>query len=178
MRNARAAATHSLSRLVCDRLGLLEPDGRTIVGLAALLGYRPDLGVLIACTGDEAATSDALRRACELDLLVLEEREPPRYRFRHALTQAAIREALSESTKRALHARIAAALERSPDASEYVERLAHHWSSAGDPAKARFYNERAAEEARRLGSDGDAAAFCARAAVPEAGEASSRIPAP
>jgi hypothetical protein len=140
---------------------------RDIIGCAALLGYRPDVSVLVACS-DAApdVTIDALERACDLELVVAESRPPARYRFRHALTQAAIREALGAQIERELHARIARALEGLPDARSRVEQLAFHWYSAGDPVKSRIYNERAALEAMRLGAEDDAARFFERAQGP------------
>lgn len=151
-RDTRAARSQSLRDLVGERFHLLEPHVREIIGCAALLGYRPEVAVLAACS-DAApdATIDALERACDLELVVAESRPPARYRFRHALTQAAIREAVGEQTERELHARIASALEGLPDACARVEQLAFHWQSAGDPVKAQIYNERAAREAKRLG---------------------------
>jgi predicted ATPase len=164
LRHARGTTSRSMPELVGERLGLLEPQARAIVALAALIGYRPDLDLLTACSDAGAdATADALQSACHLDLLVRERLAGPRYRFRHALTRAAISDALSPSLRRALHARIAATLERLPTASSRVEELAHHWSAAGDAARARVYNERAAEEALRIGADGDAAQFSRRA---------------
>lgn len=143
---------------------MLEPGVRKIVGCAALLGYRPDVAVLVACceaTPDVAI--DALERACDLELVVAESRSPARYRFRHALTQAAIREALGAQGQREMHARIASALEGLSDAGSRVEQLAFHWHSAGDTVKAQMYNERAAREAMRLGAEDDAARFLERA---------------
>jgi predicted ATPase len=126
------AARQCLQDLVEQRLHLLEDRDKYVVQCAALLGYRVDANLLAACVGwSLAATLAVLRRAEKLDLVVSEQGARVRYRFRHALTQAAIRSALPTRTERALHAAIARALEGLPDAGARVEQLAHHWFSAG-----------------------------------------------
>ncbi len=131
---------------------------------AALLGYRLDMAVLAACgQALPEAVLAALEQARGLDLTVVDARTPAVYRFRHALTREAIREALEPDARRSLHALIAARLETLPDAALRSEQLAHHWLAAGDAAKASRYWERAAECARRLGAHVDAAIFADRA---------------
>jgi predicted ATPase len=93
----------------------------------------------------------------------LESRTPPAYRFRHALTQAALRDALGPETRRSLHARIARRLEELADADDRTEQLAYHWLGAGEAERASLYWQRAAERAVHLGADGDARTFVSRA---------------
>jgi hypothetical protein len=156
MRLARphAAERPALRDLVDERLLLLESDARTLVRCAALIGYRLNPRMLATCAGATLdATIEALRRASELDLVVAE--PAGEYRFRHALTRAAICDGLGEDQKRSLHAAIATALEHLPDAFVRTEQLAHHWWSAGDGIKAAAYGRLAAEQAHRLGADDD-----------------------
>jgi predicted ATPase len=154
---------NSLGELVDERLALLEPDVRNVVSYAALLGYRFEAWLVAACAGrSRQRVRAALERTRELDLIVREAGAPARYRFRHALIQAAVRESLTAERRRAEHARIASALEALPDARRRVEQLAHHWSAAGHAGKASLYCERAAQDALLLGSLGDAAAWRAR----------------
>jgi predicted ATPase len=156
-RHGHAEAREALRELVHDRLRLLEPPVRTLVECASLLGYRLDAAALAACAGaDLAATVEALRQASDLDLIVAERDGSNLFRFRHALTQAAVRDALDHERKQMLHATIAAALERLPDAGSRAEQLAHHWSLAGDRAKAAPYEVLAARRAQRFGVDGGA----------------------
>jgi len=150
-----AAARESLRELVNDRLGLLEQPDRELVKCASLLGYRLEAALLAACAGagfDD--TIEALGRACALNLMIAEPGSEHRYRFRHALTRAAVREALCNAEKQALHRMIACALERLPDAAERIEELAHHWSSAGDCLRAVAFERLAMERARRVGVGG------------------------
>jgi predicted ATPase len=140
----------SLRDLVGERFRSLDPRTRDIIGTAALLGYHPDVDTLIACFESDCDVIDALSHACDLGLVVAESGQPVAYRFRHALTQAAIRDALGADYERTLHARIASTLERLPDAITHIEQLAHHWLAAGDVVKARLYNDRVKAENRFL----------------------------
>ena len=58
-----------------------------------------------------------------------------------------------------LHARIARELEAAGEAGRHVAELAYHWSEARDAARARHYNERAAEAAWSLYAYRDAIGF-------------------
>jgi predicted ATPase len=155
LRYLHAATVVSLSDLVGARFLMLNAEARTIVGCAALLGYRFDVPVLAASAGVTVQRAlAALRRAQSLDLIVADPGALPRYRFRHDLTRAAVRQRLDPQRQNALHAMIAAALEASPDAALHNEQLAHHWAAAGNAERAAFHLERALHEARLLGLGG------------------------
>jgi predicted ATPase len=138
--------------LIAERFRALDRPARAILARAALLGYRPDFALLVACGDDDpVAALDALEAACDLDLVVRESRIPPAYRFRHALVQEAIRNLVGADEARAAHLAIARSLETFSDTSAHLEELAHHWSEAGDAGKSAAYRARAAQDARRLG---------------------------
>jgi predicted ATPase len=123
-------AKRSVAAIV-ERFRLLDPGAQRIVACAALIGARPDLPLLVAC-GDEPleSTIAAMERAGVLDLVVVESRVPPLFRFRHALTRSAIAESLGSAQARLLHGRIAAALEELPDSLSRLDQIAHHWAQA------------------------------------------------
>lgn len=126
---------------------------RTLIACAALLGYRFDSRVLAACAGTTAAVTErVLREACRTGVLVPDAGEGA-YRFRHALCRRAIQKDLDGTTERALHARIATALERNPAFRADAVTLAYHWTCAGNEHRALRHRERASAEARRLGGD-------------------------
>jgi predicted ATPase len=153
----------SLRELVAERLAQVGPEARDAASCAALLGYRFEGSLVGACAGlSRARASEAFACMRNLDLIVREPGVPARYRFRHALIQAAVCDALPVERRRTLHARIAAVLEALPDAGRRVEQLAYHWSAAGVESKAAHYCERAAQAALLLGSPGDAAVWRAR----------------
>jgi hypothetical protein len=113
---------------------------RRLIECAALLGYRFDASVLAQCCRcTEIVASRELERACRCGLLVCEAPDKGRYRFAHGLYRSAIRDGLDPRLARALHATIAATLERltGPDVSS--ELLAHHWGSAGNMERASRY---------------------------------------
>ena len=157
--------TNALGELFGERLSALEPpEALELLSCAALLGYRFEARLVAACADFSAVRARAaLERSRALDLIVREARAPASFRFRHALIQFAVRERLSLEDRRTWHTRIATVLEVQPDARRRIEQLAHHWSAAGDSAKAALYCERAAQLALRLGAAGDAAAWRARA---------------
>jgi predicted ATPase len=142
--------------LLCDLAGtrfrLLEEPARAIVGCAALLGYRFDIDLLAKCAGVAIDyTAEVLRCAEHLDLVVSEPGFPPRYRFRHELTRAAVRQQLGLACQSAFHGMIASALEALQDGATRTEELAHHWAAAGHSERAAPYFERAKQEASHLG---------------------------
>jgi len=138
--------------LIVERYRALDGPVRATLARAALLGYRPDFAILVACGDDDpVATFDALEAACDLDLVIRESRNPPVYRFRHALVQEAIRNAVDADEARATHLAIAKNLENRSDTSAHLEELAYHWSEAGDARRSAAYRLRAAQDARRLG---------------------------
>ena len=154
-RRPKAEAQAGLQALIAERLQRLSSGAQRLIGCAALLGYRIDAALLAQCAGATfEATLAALRAACELDLISAETRLAAQYRFRHALTQAAIANTLGDQQKRNMHAEIARALELVPDADARLEQLAHHWSLAGKGAKAAAYRRRSGEDARPWGTAG------------------------
>ena len=138
--------------LIAERFRALDERARATLACAALLGYRPDFALLVACVDeDPAATLDALEAASDLDLVVRVAWDPPAYRFRHALIRDAVRKTLDPEAARAVHRVIAAKIETLADASGRLEEIAYHWSRAGDTARSAAYRARAVQDAGRLG---------------------------
>ena len=138
--------------LIAERFHHLDDAAQAILGCAAALGYRPDLGLLAECANRPMrVVADALEQARRLDIIVRESSRPRAYRFRHALVQDAICRVRGPESTRSAHALIAAALEKTADRSDHLESLAYHWSAAGDGVRSRVYAELAAQEARRFG---------------------------
>ena len=109
----------------------MEPSARGVIACAALLGFRFDAAVLAECCDTRLeSTEQVLGEACRVGLLVVESGKPARYRFRHALYRSAIRDGLSPPMQRALHARIAAALERLARNGRDDDTIAWHHSRA------------------------------------------------
>ncbi|MDF2781769.1 MAG: family ATPase, partial [Geminicoccaceae bacterium] len=133
-----------------DRLGAAE---KTALQLAAVVGEDVPLGLLEAVSNlaaDELHGALAELRAREL---LYEARLFPdiAYAFRHGLTRRVAYDGLLHEGRRALHARVAAALEElhAEHLDEAVEALAHHYERGGVWAKAADYVLRAADKAKQ-----------------------------
>jgi class 3 adenylate cyclase/tetratricopeptide (TPR) repeat protein len=83
------------------------------------------------------------------------------YIFKHHLTQEAAYNGLLRSERRAIHRRVAEALERLfPDRiSEQPELLAYHWERCQDVEKTIWYLFQAGERARRMGASLEAVEY-------------------
>ncbi len=83
--------------------------------------------------------------------------------FAHHLVQEAVYAALTAPRRSYWHRRLAEVLETLP--SEEYETLAHHWSQAGEPARAGVFWQKAGDRARALMALPDAAAHYQAAAA-------------
>jgi class 3 adenylate cyclase/pimeloyl-ACP methyl ester carboxylesterase len=133
-----------------DRLGDVE---RTVLQLAAVVGEEVPLAVLESVSelpAEELHGALADLRGREL---LYEARLFPdiAYGFRHGLTRRVAYDGLLHESRRALHARIAEALEarHADHLDEVVETLAHHFEQGGVWAKAADYFLRAADKAKQ-----------------------------
>jgi class 3 adenylate cyclase/tetratricopeptide (TPR) repeat protein len=130
-----------------DRLG----SGKDVAQAGAAIGRSFDYGLLAAVVGGpEEELRSALDRLTEAGL-VFARGVPPQstYVFKHALVQDAAYGTLLRGRRRALHRRIAEALEAQfPDTAEtQPELLAHHLAEAGLTERAVDYCLRAGRRA-------------------------------
>lgn len=142
----------TLAEMLSERLDRLG-EGRRIVQAAACAGraFAPEpLAVLLDMPRSEVLASlDAL-----VDAEILRRRHDGGetvYEFRHALLQRVAYDSMLGSERRAMHARIAAALRRGERAGPVLPGiLAHHLTAAGESAAAaRAWLEAGATAARR-----------------------------
>ena len=112
------------------RIDRLATEDKRVLHCAAVIGEQVPSGLLEAVTelpGEE--TRAALRRLRDAEFLEEQALFPePAYAFRHSLTHDVAYGSLLHERRRALHAKVLAALERlhqdAPD--EVIEALAHH----------------------------------------------------
>jgi len=155
-----------------DRLS----SAKRVAQLAAAVGreFRYDLLQEVAGLGSGALRS-GLDRLVEGELLY-RRGEPPdaTYAFKHTLVQDAAYQSLLRRTRRPLHARIAAALERRLGDDPLAEPavVARHWEAADQPEPAVANYRRAAEQAAERSGHREAIAQLRRAI-----ELSERLPA-
>lgn len=141
----------SIRASIVERLRGFAPDERAVVDRAAVLGLRFDPHVLARMMKvDVDAILPALRKARDANLIVEEDAERIRFRFRHALTRQAVYDELLLFDARRTHRSILETLESFAADDDHLEELAYHAWEARDKEKTLRYNERAAEAAFAL----------------------------
>lgn len=130
---------------------------------ASAVGRSFELDILAEIAGiPEYSVCETLRRACDLQIVVSS--GAGRYAFRHALTRDIVYAECLSVRSRALHRRIARALERSRrSGATALADLAYHAWAARDARRALRYNERAGDDAAAVHATGDARRYYLRA---------------
>lgn len=121
-----------LAELMSERLDR-RPGARPIAQAAACIGGAFTRDFLLALFEDEAQVHDRLQALVDAEILVPKRIGAEiRYEFRHALLQRMAHESMIQTERRAMHARVVAAL-RSAELGEPVipEVLAYHLTEAG-----------------------------------------------
>ncbi len=152
-----------LETLLASRIDRLDGRGRALLRRAAVLGRTVDLELLGEVLEDDDVAHD-LSAWSELDDFVARV-DSTRVRFRHDLIRVAAYEGLSNVRRRALHARLATAIERraGTDTDVVASVLALHFERGGLPDPAFRYARRAGDIARDRYANVDAAALYGRA---------------
>lgn len=143
-----ALLPESIRPLIAQRLAGLSDPTRAMLGCAAAIGLDCSREVVAQALDREVDLADCMREALRAGLVV--ESGAGRLRFAHALVRDALLEELTPigNARRALHARIAGALENAhADGDDGIAELARHACEAAPL----FDAERAAELARRAG---------------------------
>jgi len=154
----------SIRSVMSERLAHLSSEALDIMRLASVLGQSFDPAILaVAAEADPGAILPLLERARDLQLIVEETGDRPRFRFRHALTRDAIASEMLRARSRPLHERIARTLEALPDADDRVAELAHHWWEVRNLPKALESSERAGDAAFALRAHAEALTYFERA---------------
>jgi class 3 adenylate cyclase/tetratricopeptide (TPR) repeat protein len=138
---AAMAVPPTLQGLLTERLDRL-PGLDDVIDVAAILGREFDRELLEALGPlGGADLGPALAQLAAQDVLRPIDVVGSRFEFTHALLQEAAYERLLRTRRHALHGRVADTLIRSfADVAEREPQLiAHHWSRAGEPAKATPY---------------------------------------
>jgi adenylate cyclase len=140
---------------VQQRADMLSPDAQQLLKLAAVVGRRFDFALLQRVTGhDEATLLQLIKSLLAVQLVVEESTET--FAFRHALTREALYADVLARERKALHGRIALALEEIAHARGYAVRdvivadLSYHYYAAEHWLKALEYAQQGAERAVRL----------------------------
>ncbi len=155
-----------IQQIVQRRLGQVPDWAQPLLKLAAIAGRQIDLRVLNALLSDAVS-----RRAYDLDewlivcadAAVLEALEG-QWRFVHDKLREAMLSEMPPPEQRALHRVVALAVEAAyPNDTSQYNRLAQHWSAAGDADNERYYAGLAGAQFLRVGAFREAAHFLAQA---------------
>jgi predicted ATPase len=164
-RIADLAVPASVRDVVQARLALLPRGARVVLQVAAVIGTSFDLALLQQSSAmtDERLTS-ALRAAVEGQFVEeVSDAAIDHFRFRHALTREAVLADMLGRERRALHGKVAAAIEAVPGPADRAEALAYHFDEAGDAARAYPHHLRASEQATAIYAFGQARRHLERA---------------
>lgn len=115
--------------------------------LKTALGYR----------GSEV--ENALRRLISAQVVKADPGRPGHFIFKHSLMRDAIYESMLSKAKKAVHRKIAVALENTHSAGGSPHVLAQHWASGGNDAKAFEYYSQAAALAKANFANKEAIAY-------------------
>lgn len=152
----------SVGAVLERRISRLHPAAVPPLALLAVAGREVDRRLAASLVPDAAALAGAVAAAATAGLMRRPHEPGGRYRFPHALVQAAFAATLSPADAADAHARVAAALEtlHADDLDPHLAALARHYTAAGTAAvadKAFVYALSAGARARRLLAFEDAA---------------------
>jgi len=138
------AATHlpgGLRDVLIPRIRMMSDEAQEVLRAAATAGRHVSHRLLAAAAEQpERQLNSALRECVDQQLLTVRPGADT-YTFRHALAREAVYEDLLPGERIRLHQSLASALESDPslaytEAGSVATELAHHWSEAGEPARA------------------------------------------
>ncbi|SCL70303.1 helix-turn-helix transcriptional regulator [Micromonospora peucetia] len=148
------ALPNTVTLSVTRRLAGLDPQARTLLHTAAVLGRRFPVAAVRAATGlEERAMLSHLRSGVDVEVIMPDRSTPDWYSFRHALTADAILATLTPAERSALAKRAADALEAA------YAGLPGHWCQLAAELRQTAGDNRAAgllfaEAGRRALGDG------------------------
>ncbi|HET9930439.1 MAG TPA: AAA family ATPase, partial [Polyangiaceae bacterium] len=163
-----------IQALLRRHLGAISERGRPLLRLAAVLGrsVHEDVLSLLEPSADVAAWIAECLSAAVFERV--DGGRDERVRFRHDKLREALLEELSAEERRALHGRVAQALEQTHgEDPEQLAPLARHFGAAGNAEKELFFATRAGEQALRSRAFTEADEFLSRAM-----ELARKIPRP
>ncbi|APR83966.1 Serine/threonine protein kinase [Minicystis rosea] len=146
--------------IVRRRLDQVPRRARPLLEAAAVIGRRIDRP-LLERVSPKTNLEAWLETCASVAVLEVDEKS---YRFAHDKLREGLLAALSEDACRALHRRVAEAIEAEyPGSPEHTAALTQHWAAAGDKAKEAHYATLAGEQALENSAYLEAVAYFERA---------------
>jgi class 3 adenylate cyclase/tetratricopeptide (TPR) repeat protein len=167
------AVPSSLQAVIAARIDRLPPDRRRVLQTAAVLGREFHAVLLELVLGDGEPVKRALEDLRGAGFLSERSGTPPVSAFKHALIQEVAEGSMLSGRRERVHRAAGVALESlyAGRTSEVQDRLAYHYSRAGEPRVAILHLDRLAADNLARHAHGEAAA-----AVREALAHAERLP--
>ena len=149
----------TIQALLLARIDRLEDEVKQVLKLASVIGRHFLERVLAAIGEEETKLEDKLAILEHTDLIRMKDQLPEiEYIFNHALVQEAAYGSILTDSRRAIHRRIAQAIESlfADRLDEFTSLLAHHYTRAEDWDKAQEYLFKAGDQAGRMAGDSEA----------------------
>jgi tetratricopeptide (TPR) repeat protein len=140
----------SVQGVLIERVDRLDPELRTLVQVASVLGRVFAFRLLEAVAPGRGALERQLLELEDLEFMYPTSLTPEReYSFKHVLTQEAVYDTLLRSRREAYHERAGRAIEAlyADRLEEFYERLAYHYIRSPNMGKALDYLELANQKA-------------------------------
>ncbi|MDZ4085943.1 MAG: tetratricopeptide repeat protein [Tabrizicola sp.] len=145
--NASAHIPQGLSGVLVARIDRLPARLKSVIQVAAVLGYEFEVPLLAAMLGDDALVAGALEAGQAQQ--IWDEQSPGRFRFRHAMLRDSVYDMQLVVVRRNLHRQAAQALEQLEGQPDLLRlgALAYHFEHAEMPEMAQRYLLRAGDMA-------------------------------
>jgi len=135
----------SLQDLLMARQDRMPPEAKKVLQLGACIGREWTFDLLLAVLPeDDKALSLGVEQLIGEGIVYATGRG---FSFKHALIQDASYESLLKRTRQTYHERIALALQRGVGGASFPERIAQHFTKAGQPVRALPYWLEAGQQA-------------------------------
>lgn len=166
-------ASASLTRLLQNRVQLLDSDARSLLEVCCILGKHSTMERIASCL--DVPRTAILRSLEELDTSGMIEVDGPRVLSRHDLLSSVVLSQMSDAVKGMLHRYAAEQLEAESAATQAVSLIwesAEHWLAAADAPRAILLLRRCGNYLMDVGMPDEAARVLGRAEslATEAGE--------
>ncbi len=158
----------TVQAVIRTRLDRLMPETRDTLRVASVIGRDFTRAVLDELVESPTEVGEHLNELRRTGLVQQTSVAPePAYRFKHVLTQEVAYDTLLEHQRETLHGKGAAAIERryADHLDEYRERLAYHFSRAGQWLNAALHGIQSADRSQALSQFADALAMLDRVRV-------------
>jgi class 3 adenylate cyclase/tetratricopeptide (TPR) repeat protein len=152
----------SIDHVLISRIDRLDEKTKELLNTASVIGRNFYYKVLEEAAVTIEEVDHKLEYLKDMQLIIeRKKRDEVEFLFKHALSQQATYESIMEKTKKELHLKIAASIEKvfAGRIHEFYGMLVHHYSKAGQPDKMQEYLVKAGDESMKSGASSEAANF-------------------